>query len=95
MVLLSNPPSPLLACEPAGGEIWEVDFERVISMILNTSHLTLLVLLYSSTSRYPHPAIRSTPCEVHPGAGGTFLNILFSPTGTYKISLQHMFNTVV
>jgi len=41
-------------------------------MILNTSYLTLLVLLYSSTSRYPHPAIRSTPCEVHPGEGGTF-----------------------
>jgi len=92
LVLLSNPPSPLLACEPAGGEIWEVDFERVITMMLNTSYL---VLLYSSTSRYPHPAIRSTPCEVHPGAGGTFLNILFLSTGTHKISLQHMFNTEV
>ena len=49
-----------------------VDFERVVTMILNTSYLTFLVLLYSSTSRYPNPAIRSTPCEVHPGAGGTF-----------------------
>jgi len=84
-----------LACEPAGGEIWEVDFERVITMILNTSYLTFLDLIYSSTSRYPHPAIRSTPCEVHPGAGGTFLSILFLSTGTHKISLQHMFNTVV
>jgi len=93
--LLSNPPSPLLECEPAGGEIWEVDFERVITMIQNTFYLTFLVLLYSSTGRYPHPAIRSTPCEVHPGAGGTFLNILFLSTGTHKISLQHMFNTVV
>ena len=73
----------------------EVDFERAITMILNTSHLTFLVLLYSSTSRYPHPAIRSTPCEVHPDAGGTFSNILFLSTGTHKISLQHMFNTVV
>jgi len=94
-VLLSNPPSLLLACEPAGGEICEVDFERVIAMILNTSYLTFLVLLYSSISRYPHLAIRSTPCEVHPGAGGTFLNILFLSTGTHEISLQHMFNTVV
>jgi len=34
-------------------------------MILNTSYLTFLVLLSSSTSRYPHPAIRSTPCDVH------------------------------
>ena len=64
-------------------------------MIFNASYLTFLVLLYSSTSRYPHPAIRSIPCEVHPGAGGTFLNILFLYTGTHKISLQHMFNTVV
>jgi len=94
LVLLSNPPSPLLACEPTGGEIWEVDFERVMTMILNISYLNFLVLLYSSTSRYPHPAIRS-PCKVHPGVGGTFLKILFLSTGTHKISLQHMFNTVV
>ena len=49
-----------------------VDFERVITMIVIISYLTFLVLLYSSTSRYPHPAIRSTTCEVHPGTGGTF-----------------------
>jgi len=64
-------------------------------MILNISYLTFLVLLYSSTSRYPHPAIRSTPCEVHRSGGGTFLHILFLSTGTHKISLQNMFNTVV
>jgi len=63
-------------------------------MILNTSYLTFLVLLYSSTSLYPHPAIRSTPCEVYPGPGGTFLSILFLCTVTHKIGLQHMFNTV-
>ena len=90
MVLLSNPPSRQLVCEPASGEIWEVDFERVITMILNTSYLTFLVLLYSSTSRYPHPAIRSTPCEVHPGAGGTFLNILFLSTGTQNKPTTHV-----